>query len=294
MTNAVEPRPSIDATRVRRLFERARIVAADDFIQRETARRMLERLAPIRVDAARVLDLGCGNGSDAEALRRRFGGAELVQLDLAMARLGRIGSSAATGPLHWLRRRTAPLAVQADFGALPFPARSFDVLWSNLALHWSAAPHAVLPEWSRITRVGGLVAFSAFGPDTLREVAEAMRPFGPGPHVVPFTDMHDYGDMLIEAGFATPVVDAERVTLTYSSATALWTDVRALGGNPFPVTSAPLGRRDRGRLDDALDATRDRDGRFVLTFELIFGHAWKGEPRKTRDGDAIVRLERRR
>jgi malonyl-CoA O-methyltransferase len=285
-----------DAKRIATLFGRRRILEADDFLQREVSRRMLERLATIRVDAGRILDLGCGGGRDRDALRVRFPDAAWHGLDLALPRLRAAQQDAATSRIgRWLRRPADRALVQADFATLPFPAHRFDVLWSNLALHWHAAPHVVLPEWSRVTRVGGLVAFSAFGPDTLREVAEASRAVDDRPHVVPFTDMHDYGDMLVAAGYTTPVVDMERLTLTYSTAASFWADVRALGGDPLADRTRGLrGRKADGRLQAALDRTRDAAGRYTLTFELIFAHAWKGEPRTTRDGDAIVRLQRPR
>ncbi len=113
---------------------------------------------------------------------------------------------------------------------------------------------------------------------------------------MPFTDMHDYGDMLVAAGFTTPVVDMERLTLTYS------TRGRACGATSGRSAATRVAERGRaacaaaasaGALDAALERTRDADGRYALTFELVFAHAWKGEPQTTRSGEAIVRLQRR-
>jgi malonyl-CoA O-methyltransferase len=298
---ADEIRPSISPARVERLFDGRHVAGADDFLQREVGRRMMERLSSVRLDARQVLDLGCGDGGDLGALRARFPEASVCGVDATRSRLvraqrRRTESAGMRGWLRrWLRREAALRAVQADFGALPFAAGGFDVLWSNLALHWSAEPHRVLPEWSRVARVGALVAFSAFGPDTLAEVREAFRTVDTDTHAMAFTDMHDYGDMLIAAGFTTPVVDVERLTLTYSTPDTFWSDVRALGGNPSRRAAAGLNARAvRRRLDEALEATRDDNGRYRLTFELIFAHAWKGEARMTRDGDAIVRFDRLR
>ena len=286
----------IDPQRVRRLFSGRRLLRADDFLQREVSRRMLERLETMRVDASRVLDLGCGSGGDLDALRMRFDGAAICGVDFAGPRLARIASRTKPARLSRLfGRSSAPWLVDADFGALPFASRSIDVLWSNLALHWSPAPHRVLPEWSRVARVGGLVVFSAFGPDTLREVATAFAEVDGSRPVLTFTDMHDYGDMLVASGFATPVVDVERLTLTYPSADSLWRDVRALGGDASSSRSIALRGRDYGRrVARALDRGRDDDGTYRLTFEVIFAHAWKAEPRQTSRGEAIVKLERRR
>lgn len=292
---AAEPDRALDSARVRRLFSRRRLLASDDFLQREVARRLLERLATVRIEAAWVLDVGCGAGADLPALRTRFADASVAGLDGAGPRLRRNAADEKPQGLSRFFRRSGGATVQADFAALPFAAQQFDVLWSNLALHWSAEPHRVLPEWARVTRVGGLVAFSAFGPDTLREVAEAFAEVDGDRHVIPFTDMHDYGDMLVESGYTTPVVDMERLTLTYSSARHLWADVRALGGNPFAGQRRYLRTRRYGeRVGDALARTRDADGRYRLTFELLFAHAWKGAPRTTRQGESIVHFDRER
>jgi malonyl-CoA O-methyltransferase len=292
-----ERREPVTPAGIQRIFDHRHVVGSDDFLQREVGRRMMERLSSVRLDARQVVDLGCGDGGDIPALRARFPEASICGVDATFSRLSR-ATQRASGSRRirrWLRRQADLFAVQADFSALPFAPRAFDVLWSNLALHWSAEPHRILPEWSRVARVGALVAFSAFGPDTLTEVREAFRSVDDDNHAMAFTDMHDYGDMLIAAGFTAPVVDVERLTLTYSTADTFWTDVRALGGNPARRAGAGLaGREFRRRLDEALAANRDESGRYRLTFELIFAHAWKGEPRRTRDGEAIIRVERMR
>jgi len=287
--------PDIDPARVRLLFERAGPARAD-FILREIATRMFERLDYIRVTPNLVLDAGCGGGADLIALRARYAGARVVGVDLGLPS----GQRLRPGWLaRWLGRGTpAAELIQADLGALPVAAGSLDLLWSNLALHWHPAPHAVFPEWRRALRVDGLLLFSTFGPDTLQEVRAAFAAADPAAaptaHVAAFTDMHDYGDMLVESGFATPVMDVERLTLTYQTADALWADVRALGGNAATTRRRGLmGKAARDRLDEALAATCDADGRYRLTFEIIYGHAWKGQPRTTAAGEAIVRLERR-
>ncbi len=295
MTPSDERLP-IDAARTRLLFASPRALDADDFLAREVSRRMIERLATIRLDVARALDLGCGSGGDFAALRERFGGATVCGVDLSLPRLARVATTGRPSRLsRLLGRESGPLLVDADFAALPFAALGFDLLWSNLALHWSSEPHRVLPEWSRVTRVGGLVAFSAFGPDTLSEVTAAFAGVDALRHVMPFTDMHDYGDMLVASGFTTPVVDMERLTLTYSSPANLWRDVRALGGNALDARIRSLrGRGFARRVDEALERMRGADGRLRLTFELIFAHAWKGAPRTTSRGETIVRVERMR
>ncbi len=286
----------IDAVRVRQLFSRSRLAGADDFLQREVAKRMVERLATIRIDASTVLDAGCGAGADTAMLRARFGDATICGVDFVGERVARAHRrEAPTGLRRWFARERGALHATADFGALPFAAKRFDAVWSNLALHWSAAPHRVLPEWHRVLRTGGLVAFSVFGPDTLSEVTAAFDGADHRRHVLPFTDMHDYGDMLVAAGFTAPVVDTEYLTLTYADATSLWREVRALGGNALVDRRRGLGGRGFGdRVRAGLDRQRTSDGRYALTFELVYAHAWKPVPRTTSSGDAIVQMPRPR
>src|SRR5690606_6057559 len=146
----------------------------------------------------------------------------------------------------------------------------------NLALHWHPAPHEVLAEWRRILRVDGLVMFSCLGPATLREVRAALDRAGLRTATLPFVDMHDFGDLLIENGFADPVMDQETLTLTYRDPLKLLADVRALGGNPARDRRRGLaGRGFRDRLAAALETQRDHDGLIKLTIEVAYGHAWR-------------------
>jgi malonyl-CoA O-methyltransferase len=173
-------------------------------------------------------------------------------------------------------------------------------LWSNLALHWHARPDLVFPEWQRVLKVNGLLMFSTFGPDTLRELRaayrEAERTLGiaPEPHTIDFVDMHDLGDMLVESGFEIPVMDQEVLTITYKSPESLFADVTRWGAYPFE-RAFDAGRADaqalRGAVYGALEALRRDDGSIPLTFEVIYGHAWKAVPRTTAEGHGIVRLE---
>jgi malonyl-CoA O-methyltransferase len=185
-----------------------------------------------------------------------------------------------------LRRRlrgAADAFAAADAGQLPIADGAVDLVFSNLMLHWHPMPHALFPEWKRVLRTDGLLLFSCFGPDTLKELRSACRTSLPRAQPMPFIDMHDFGDMMLAAGFADPVMDAEVLTLTYRSARDLVSEVRALGGNPRDdrPPGLPSGRQARGLLD-ALAARRCDDGRIRLTFEVAYGHAWKPAPRVER------------
>jgi len=168
-------------------------------------------------------------------------------------------------------------------------------VWSNLVLQWVDDPRRAFAEFRRVLAVGGLLTFTTFGPDTLKELARAFAGIDGYTHVSRFADMHDLGDMLVHAGFADPVMDMEMLTLTYASPAALLAELKALGatnqtrGRPRGLT----GRRRRRALDDAL-ASLARDGRIPATFEVVYGHAWKGEPKRTAEGLPIVKIEKRR
>lgn len=308
---AESSRPADEPRRVRRLFERrAAAFDAVEFLPREVAARMRERLEYIKMEPARLLDLGCGRGDDHAPLLARFPDAAWFGADLSAAMLARARERLAQADAGggWRRLLPASLAkafgarqpalTQTDFAALPFAGGAFDLLWSNLALHWHAHPDAVIPEWQRVLRVGGLLMFSTLGPDTLRELRAACAAADlacglPEAHarVIDFVDMHDLGDMLVASGFEIPVMDQEKLTVTYRSADALLADVRRWGGYPFARAEAPASRRWWRALGDALEARRREDGTLALTFELIYGHAWKAVPRMTPEGHGIVRLE---
>jgi malonyl-CoA O-methyltransferase len=307
-------RPAYDPRRLREIFDR-RAAGFDDvaFLPREIASRMRERLEYIKVAPSRVLDAACGMGADLPSLRERFAEASVVGVDISSAMLTRArladtaDADASAGWRRFLPNTLAkafgargPQLAQADFSALPFAAGAFELLWSNLALHWHARPDLVFPEWQRVLKVDGLLMFSTFGPDTLRELAaayrEAERTLGiePAAHTIDFVDMHDLGDMLVESGFEIPVMDQEVLTITYKSPESLFADVTRWGAYPFV-------RSERERPADAealrravhtnLDALRRDDGTIPLTFEVIYGHAWKAVPRQTAEGHGIVRLE---
>ena len=288
----------IDLARVRRLFARPRLVAPADFLRREIAGRMRERLALVKIAPQRVLDAGCGAGADLPLLQNDYPAAQVLGLDAAqaMAAAARPALSAGKSLLNRLLPAKAGIDLLAgDFGDLPFGPNSIDLVWSNLALHWHPQPDRVFAEWRRVLRVDGVLMFSNFGPDSLRELRAAFAEVDDCAHVLPFVDMHDFGDQLVEAGFSTPVMDMEVITVTYDTAQALLADVRALGGNPLSTRSRGLMGRAAGiRLQAALERGRRADGKLALTFEVIYGHAFRPAPRVTAAGEAIMRFQPRR
>ena len=141
-------------------------------------------------------------------------------------------------------------------------------------------------------RVNGLVMFSCFGPDTLIELREAFAEIDDYAHVLSFVDMHDVGDMLVKAAYATPVMDMEKITLSYQNVDRLLMDVQALGGNPLSTRrKGLLGRRGYQKLRAALERRRDAHGAIPLTFEVVYGHAFKPQPSKLASGVSVIRFD---
>jgi malonyl-CoA O-methyltransferase len=289
------PAQFVDRRQVLRNFARA--AAGYDgaaVLQREVGSRMLERLDYVRIEPKRVLDLGCGTGASLTALHERYPKAQLIGADLseAMLQAGRGQRSRLHWMLPFLRGKKTPL-VAADGAALPFKSASISMLWSNLMLHWLDDPLPAFREMHRVLEVDGLLMFSTFGPDTLSELRHS---FGDGHiHTQRFGDMHDFGDMLIDCGFADPVMDMEVLTLTYARLDDLFRDLRQSG-----AACAMQGRRHGLMGRTAWGAMRStyealaREGRLPATFEVIYGHAWKTQPKKIEDGRAIIRFDTKR
>ncbi len=305
-TNSAPGPLELDRAQIRRSFERA--AATYDraaVLQREVGQRMAERLGFVRIQPGAILDAGCGTGAALDELHVRYPDASLIGLDLALAmaraardRAGNVATSTRSvlGRFfgHLGPARGLPWCICGDVASLPLKAASIDLVWSNLTLQWVGDLQRVFAEFRRVLRVGGLVSFTTFGPDTLKELRAAFRAADGATHVGGFVDMHDIGDMLVHAGFADPVMDMETLTLTYTDALGLMRDLKAIGAHNLTAgrPRGLMGRRRWQRMLAALEATR-RDGRLPASFEVIYGHAWKPEPRTTADGSAIIRIEPR-
>lgn len=282
----------VDRPAVARRFARAAAdYAQHDFLVREIDRRMLERLDYVRLQPQRILDLGCSRGGSFPGLLERYPQARLLGVDIARPMLA-AARPARSGWRRWLGLDgAAPDCLQAAAESLPLAGASVSLVWSNLLLHWLDHPLPALAEAHRVLEVGGLLMFSTLGPDTLQELRAA---FADGyAHTQRFTDMHDLGDMLVESGYADPVMDMEVLTLTYDDIDSLFAELRGAGS-----ACAMHARRHcltgKGRLlavREAYERMRSA-GRLPASFEVIYGHAWKAAPKKTADGRAIIRFER--
>ncbi len=272
---------ALDKRLLRQSFEKAAAgYDAAAVLQHEICRRMLPRLDYIKHQPAALLDAGSGTGNAVTALLARYPHATLYALDIAFAMVQRTRAR-----VPWWQRLhgRGVLPVCGDIERLPLRAAAVGMVWSNLALQWVNDPPRAFAEFSRVLTPGGLLMFSTFGPDTLKELRTAYQGADGYTHVNRFIDMHDLGDMLVHAGFANPVMDMEYMTLTYPDALALMRDLKAIGAR-----NVTAGRR-RGMTARATLAAVERnyeamrrDGRLPATFEVIYGHAWKPEaPRRT-------------
>jgi len=279
----------IDKQQVRRAFSRAAAgYDATAVLQREVCTRMLERLDYIKMQPARVLDAGSGTGWGGRQLAEKYPAAQVISLDIAIGMLQNAQSRA--GWWQKLFGGARQLQVCADVEALPLAANSLDMVWSNLAVQWCNDLPETFVELNRVLKVEGMLMFSTFGPDTLKELRQAFSGVDDHNHLNRFADMHDMGDMLVQAGFAEPVMDMEYFTLTYEDVRGVLQDLKTIGANNATAGRGKglMGKNAWARLLENYEKMR-RDGKLPATYEVVYGHAWKPAPRVTRDGAAIIK-----
>ncbi len=268
---------ALDKRRMRESFEHATdTYDAVAVLQREIADRLLARLEVVRLKPKVILDIGCGTGYDVRKLMQRYPRARVLGLDIVAAMANRARRNSGL----WRRLTGRCGFACGDAERLPLAPASVDMIVSNLALQW-CDPRTVFAEAKRVLRPGGLLMFTTFGPDTLRELRDAWRAADDAPHVHAFIDMHDIGDMLIHAGFADPVMDMR--------------DIKQLGAHNVALNRARglTGKARFARFRAAYES-RARNGKIPATYEAVYGHAWvsETEPAHSRDGIAVVPVGR--
>ena len=263
--------------RVRSAFDRAAPgFAKRDFLHAEIRRRMLEQLEWVRIEPERIVDAGAGTGGAREELLRRFPEVRVLSLDSSLGML----------------RAGAGERVCGDMQQMPIADGCAQLLFSNLALHWCPAIGAALAEFRRVLDSPGLVFFSMFGPDTLRELRRARSRAGFADDPETLLDMHHLGDALVQAGFADPVMSAERFPVPYADYATLEGDLRRCGpGRAMMPRDAGLAGRGRRRVvEEAFAAQRGPGGMVAVSIEVVYGQAWVAPP-KGRGGPAEVPVE---
>ncbi|WP_295857480.1 methyltransferase domain-containing protein [uncultured Xylophilus sp.] len=268
--------------------------ASSPWLHEEVGRRMEQRLQWIVAQPRRWIDWQpLRGGVEAHRLvARRYPQAvcDVVEATAAQAAQAR----QALGAAWWHPGRWRGGATAFTSAPETLADGSADMVWANMALHAAADPQALIGQWHRLLATDGYLMFSCLGPDSLRELHAVYTTLGWPPAGSAFTDMHDWGDMLVHAGFAEPVMDMERIVLTYETADRLLDDLRGLGRNLHPGRFPGLrGRRFRQRLCYALTerlAVPGEGGRLALTFEIVYGHAFKPVPRARLAPESAVSL----
>jgi malonyl-CoA O-methyltransferase len=256
-----------DRQAVARAFRKAAPgYARSDFLHAEVRSRLLERLDVVRLTPTAILDLGAGPPEATAEIGRCFPASYVLALDLVPAMLG-------PAPQELPR-------ICADAACLPLPDGSVDLVVASMLLHWCEDPVTVLTEVRRVLRYPGLFSFATLGPDTLREFRAAWPRQDRHTHTLAFPDMHNLGDALVRAGFAEPVVDAETLTITYRDVNRLVADLRGVGAaNLGPERRRTLTGRGRWKaMTAAYERQRTGQGVLPVTMEVIYGHAWAGDP----------------
>ncbi len=258
-------------------------------VQYEIGERLFERLDYLKINPRYVLDLGCGPGLFSQRLKKQYPKAHIVGLDLAHKML-----LLAKRKQSW-RQKWA--LVNGDMTALPFAAGIFDLVFANQVIHWSQPLSAVIAELNRVMNVHGCLMFSTLGPDTFHELRRAFSTADHYAHANDFADMHDVGDCLLGEYFIDPVVDMELLTAHYSTLPQLLRTLKAQGvRNTNPARNHGLtGKQSWMKFEQAMLAHCTPQGKVPLTYEVVYGHAWKGEQRRTASGvETIISVDQLR
>ena len=284
---------AIDKKRVRQAFGRAAArYERSAVLQHEVLQRMMSRLDLVALKPQAILDAGCGTGLGGRSLAKRYKNSRITSLDFAPPMLQQTRSQQS-----WLSKVLNPqVLVCGDIEAMPIQATSQDLVWSNLALQWCNDLDAAFSEMHRVLRPEGLLMFSTFGPDTLKELRQSASIDG-RTHVSRFIDMHDIGDALIRAGFSAPVMDVEYFTLTYDDAVGVMRDLKDIGAHNA-TQGRPRGLEGRAFLKNLglnYERFRQADSKLPATYEVVYGHAWKPQPKAVLpDGAQVVNFRPRR
>ena len=279
-------RRDIDEVALARTLARM-ATAPPPWLHGEVARRMAERLPVILRSPASVLLWWGHLGASDEVLAHAYPQARRVAVEPAAAPSP---PSRRGGP--WWSPRRWRVGAPAPIAEADVPPGGAQLLWSNMMLHGVADPPALFARWRRALADDGFLMFSTLGPGTLAELRALYREAGWPVPAAELVDMHDLGDMLVEAGFADPVMDQETLRLHWPSGQALLAELRQLGANVDPQRHPGLRTpRWRDALAAALERAGAEPGRPQLEFEIVYGHAFRVAPRPRVAGETAVPLD---
>lgn len=261
-------------------------------LQRQTADELLERLDLVKLEPKRILDLGAGTGRNLSLLAAKYPKAELIALDIAPAMLkqARQRFQQDSGLKRWLPTHQQPAYMAGDAEVLPLAENSVDMVYANLSLQW-CDPAKCFAEIQRVLKPGGLLSFSSLGPDTLNELRQAWAAVDDYPHVNVFYDPHDIGEAMMTSRLAEPVLDIDRITLTYETAIALMKDLKELGAHNVNEgrRRGLTGKQAFKKVINAYELFR-KEGLLPASYEVIYGHAWCTEETQKQDKDGTVKI----
>ncbi len=279
----------IDRRAMRAAFEKAASsYDAVAILQLEVAKRLVERMDVMSMKPVSILDAGSGTGFVSQLLADRFPKAKITALDLAFNMLKQ-AKNKRTVKQRWNKRFSY---VNAEVENLPFADASFELVISGLTLQWCQDLPKVFAEFRRVLAPGGLLLFSSFGPDTLKELRQSWAEVDDLAHVNAFADMHDVGDALMQSGFADPVMDMEMLTVTYKDVKTVMRDLKQIGAhNVMQGRSHNLtGKNTLQKMMKNYEQFRE-NGLVPVTHEVVYGHAWVPEAKKM-DGTVVVPFQK--
>ena len=262
-----------DKAQIRHHFDKAALSYDESAVlQREVADRLLDRLDYVKIDPQKILDVGAGTGYLSAGLAKVFASANLLELDVSL-RMLKINRK----KVPWYKKLlTEKILLCGDAEYLPMASESVDLIISNLTIQWCNQLPLAFSEFRRVLKPGGLLMFTTFGPDTLKELRQSWAQVDNDVHVSRFLDMHDIGDALLHSGLSEPVMDVEHFTLTYLDVRGLFDDLKSIGAtNSLAQRSRGLlGKTAYRKLLAAYEQHRQQ-GSLPASYEVIYGHAWK-------------------
>lgn len=243
-------------------------------LQKEIGSRLLDRLDFIKFNPQTILDLGGGTGFFNESLLKKYPTADIIHCDIAEGMVSYAKKvSAKLDSASGLKSKINYICADGDF--LPIQNQTVDFVFSNCALQWFPDLSYVFQEIQRILKPNGLFLFSTFGQDTLIELRSSFAQIDNRKHVNTFLDMHDIGDQLLEQAFQDPVMDMEKITLTYNNIKGLISDLKLTGAHTVYSAYSRLSPKTTfKRLAENYEIYRMQEGQLPATFEIVYGHAW--------------------
>lgn len=250
-------------------------------IQQEIGSRLLSRLDYIKIVPRTILDLGSGPGIFSAALKKKYRHAQVISLDISYPML-----QMSKDRQHWWRKWHC---VNANMIQMPFASGTFDLVFANQTIHWYQPTVEVLQEIYRVMHPNACFMFTTLGPDTFTEIAHAWAEVDNFSHINTFLDMHDWGDALMHVQFLDPVMDQEKLTCHFKSFSQLLQSLKKQGvRNIHPQRQAGLtGKKAYQAFQQAFAKFQTPEGKFPLTYEVVYGHAWRGNAMSRSIGDAV-------